>query len=669
MKEAWMEFHGRRLRVFEVQTAVVGSGAAGLNAADTLRRLGVNDVALVTEGMKMGTSRNTGSDKQTYYKLSVCGGQEDSVRKMAQTLFDGGAMDGDIALAESAVSTKAFFHLVEIGVPFPQNAYGEFVGYKTDHDPCKRGTSVGPLTSKLMTECLQRQVEAREIPILDGFQVVELLTLGAEEKRSVGMLLLDRKNPDNAELRFAVLSAENIIYATGGEAGMYQTSVYPVSQTGGSGAAFRAGAWGKNLTESQYGLASVKFRWNLSGTYQQVIPRYFSVDEDGAEHEFLEEYFPDAQKHMDAIFLKGYQWPFDPRKVSDFGSSLIDILVYHESVIRGRRVFLDYRRNPSVGEKDGGLDFSLLGPEAREYLENSGAMQALPIERLEFMNRPAIELYLSHGIDLEQEPLEIAVCAQHNNGGLSGNCWWESNLKHFFPVGEVNGSHGVYRPGGSALNSGQVGGIRAAQFIANCYQGSPLTGGELLSQCEAQLEQALSFGEQALTRQGEVFDNRRERALLGGRMSRLGAHIRSAKGAECGGQEAVVQLRQLCACHAEPQELAGLYRVRDLLVSQQLYFSAIRDYIASGGSSRGSYLVADPSGTKASESLPEEFRFRLDGDAHIGTIQEMEYHENGCTARWRKVRPIPQEDSWFETVWKKFREGEIYHQEKGCFLW
>ena len=69
------------------------------------------------------------------------------------------------------------------------------------------------------------------------------------------------------------------------------------------------------------------------------------------------------------------------------------------------------------------------------------------------------------------EPLEIAVCAQHNNGGLAGNIWWEStNIKHLFPVGEVNGSHGVNRPGGSALNSGQVGGFRAAEFIANRYQ-------------------------------------------------------------------------------------------------------------------------------------------------------------------------------------------------------
>ena len=31
------------------------------------------------------------------------------------------------------------------------------------------------------------------------------------------------------------------------------------------------------------------------------------------------------------------------------------------------------------------------------------------------------------------------------------------------------GTHGVKRPGGSALNAGQVGGIRAAEYIANVY--------------------------------------------------------------------------------------------------------------------------------------------------------------------------------------------------------
>ena len=133
---------------------------------------------------------------------------------------------------------------------------------------------------------------------------------------------------------------------------------------------------------------------------------------------------------MDAIFLKGYQWPFDPRKIENYVSSLIDLLVYHETVIRGRRVFLDYTKNPAGASNDGNLDFTLLGDEAYEYLKRSGALFGTPIQRLAHMNQPAIDLYMDNGIDLSTEYLEIAVCAQHNNGGL-GQYMVESNLRHF----------------------------------------------------------------------------------------------------------------------------------------------------------------------------------------------------------------------------------------------
>ena len=56
-----------------------------------------------------------------------------------------------------------------------------------------------------------------------------------------------------------------------------------------------AGAEAHNLTESQFGMASIRPRWNLSGTYQQVIPRYVSTDAGcGDAREFLNDAFPDA---------------------------------------------------------------------------------------------------------------------------------------------------------------------------------------------------------------------------------------------------------------------------------------------------------------------------------------------------------------------------------------
>ena len=57
-----------------------------------LYELGHTDVAIVTEGMNCGTSRNTGSDKQTYYKLSLSGSDADSVREMASSLYQGQAV-------------------------------------------------------------------------------------------------------------------------------------------------------------------------------------------------------------------------------------------------------------------------------------------------------------------------------------------------------------------------------------------------------------------------------------------------------------------------------------------------------------------------------------------------------------------------------------------------
>ena len=131
-------------------SAVVGSGAAAFNAAHTLLSSG-NDVCLFTEGVNMGTSRNTGSDKQTYYKLSTGMHTPDCADNMARDLFSGGSMHGDIALTEAIGSLRGFYKLVSLGVPFPHDRYGEYPGYRTDHDSFSRATSCGPLTSKFMT--------------------------------------------------------------------------------------------------------------------------------------------------------------------------------------------------------------------------------------------------------------------------------------------------------------------------------------------------------------------------------------------------------------------------------------------------------------------------------------------------------------------------------------
>ena len=591
-------------------TLIIGSGCAGFNAADWLHDLGVRDIALITEGINMGTSRNTGSDKQTYYKLTLAGDEPDSVYEMASTLFSGGSVHGDTALIEAACSVKSFMKLVNLGLPFPTNRFGAFVGYKTDHDPRQRATSCGPLTSKLMTEALEKSVKGKGIEIIDNGLAVKLLCESGEIR---GLALLDL-----AAGGYRVLGCRNVILATGGPAGIYEDVVFPESQSGGSGLALDAGAAACNLSEWQYGLASIDFRWNVSGTYQQVLPRYISVGADGAEREFLPDYFDvfDKEQALNMVFLKGYQWPFDVKKLA--GSSRVDTAVAAENA-KGRAVYMDFRSNPA------GLDFEKLSEECFGYLERSDALFGTPIERLAKMNPKAVELYRSNGIDLYAEPLKVAVCAQHCNGGIAVDANWESSVRGLYVVGEAAGTFGVYRPGGSALNAAQVGAMRAAEHIA-------AVGTE--SRGDLRLP-GFSPPKVVYGAPSEFYGEVKKR------MSRHAAYIRDVDEM----MKLLVELKERKARFFEEAavDLVSLHKRYDALVTQIAVLSAMV-FSAEEIGSRGSALM----GGAASDF---DFEFDKHVDKVVTTRGDESYFED--------VRPLPDCDDWFETVWNESSSTSI----------
>jgi hypothetical protein len=108
-----------------------------------------------------------------------------------------------------------------------------------------------------------------------------------------------------------------------------------------------------------------------------------------------------------------------------------------------------------------------------------------------------------------------------------------------------------------------------------------------------------------------------------------------------------------------------LFLIRDILTSQYVYLSAMADYLDHGGRSRGSVLYTDASGglPLAGEDgpeldLPEVFRFRLE-DGLTDVIQESVWSGDGDPRfDWRPVRPIPEDDEFFENVWRHYREDK-----------
>ena len=630
------------MKTYQFDAIVVGTGAAGFNAANRLKQFGVN-VAMVTEGVACGTSRNTGSDKQTYYKLGLGGDFPDSVGKMAENLFAGGAVDGDNALCEAALSVRCFLNLCELGVPFPVNRYGEYVGYKTDHDPYARATSAGPLTSKFMTEALEKKATALAIPVFDNLLAVEVLK---KENAVAGLLCLEQSSGE-----FVAFHSSNIVLCTGGPAGVYADSVYPQCHTGTTSLALLAGAKAQNLTEWQYGLASVNPRWNVSGTYMQVLPRFVSVDEQGKEHEFLRDYFSDIYEALSMVFLKGYQWPFDSKKVLA-GSSVIDLLVYRECTFKKRKVYLDYTRNPFDLAQ---IEYEKLSSEAYNYLHSAGACFGTPIERLKHMNMPAVDLYASKGLDICAEYLEIALCAQHNNGGIAVDLWWQTNVEGLFAAGECAGTHGIARPGGSALNAGQVGSLRAAQYIS-AYPRQMLEESEFAAiavQAEAKHKAMLQKITATESNAAQLIEQARRRMSDNASAIRVAERMQETKQVT----EKLLQNLENTVTIQNASEAFLFYKFRDVLVVQTALLCSFLDYQAQVGITRGSSLYYDKAG-QLRAGLDESFRFSGRDSVAEAKVQEISFTEKGLACSWRAVRELPKNGEVFETIWTNYRKNK-----------
>jgi len=668
---------GHTVNVWNFNTVIIGAGAAGMNCAvhlyEFMEQKGITKpekrIAVVTGGLKLGTSRMSGSDKQTYYKMGTSPDVPDTAESFAESLTGAGCCHSDLALAEAIGSLREFYHLVQSGVPFPHDSMGAYIGYKTDHDPYERATSAGPKTSKYMSECLEKKVRDYGIRIFDAQEVAELLVeQNGTEKRITGVLCLDKKKLSRSDLAVNVFHCNNMVLAAGGPGELYKTSVYPKGQVGIHGLAFKAGLEAENLTESQFGLASIKFRWNVSGTYMQVVPRIFSTNSKGGdENEFLTSFFPSMSKMATAVFLKGYQWPFDPQKIVDYGSSLIDVLVFNETQ-KGRRVFMDFQKNPVPKEQMKEFCIEDLEPQARDYLQDAGAFQGKPIERLEHMNPPAIDIYSENGIDLHTEPLEIAVCAQHNNGGFAVDKWWQTNIAGTFVIGEMAGTHGVKRPGGSALNAGQVGGLRAAQYIVNagsCEIVDSRSEAKTENNITALINQfvAKSDSEKGLI-PDEVLKEIKER------MTAAGGHLREIRSVKKALREAVELYRKVDKEGFKienPNDIIKAVQAGHLSLSSVGYLKAITELLIQGSGSRGSHLVLSDEGievhSEVKDSRGKTLKFKPENTQMKNSVLRVRFDKSKpdmfhCQSV--PLREAPKERNSFERAWQEYRENRIY---------
>jgi succinate dehydrogenase / fumarate reductase, flavoprotein subunit len=606
-----VEVAGLLVPVYYCESLVLGSGAAGMRAAVELKRRG-SDVLVVSTGLFAGTSACSGSDKQTLYTAST-DYKGDNFIEYAKSLCSGGAMDFSTAYVEALGSIDAIGGLQYMGLPLPHDDQGAILRYQTDHDEAGRATSCGPRTSKLMVKVLFEDalnLGVRILPSCTGIRIVKETVDGVE--KVAGLIAVHRPEERN-DFGIVYIKCQDLVLANGGPGELYRDSVYPHHCYGGLGLALEAGITLCNLTESQFGIGTPRttFPWNLSGTYVQVMPRVYSVDEDGNEVNFLARFYRTTREMVSNTFRKGYQWPFHSQRMLDYGSSLFDLAVFMERQA-GRKVYLDFLKNPDPVNEGEAFSLDDLDDDVRAYLENNHALFELPIDRLKRMNPLAIELYRMHGTDLCCESLEFAMNNQHMNGGILIDNWGRTSLQGCYAVGEVAGSHGVTRPGGAALNAGQVFGKRVAVAIKRSRSGKLVCGEWELPKdaLHAFIEEAKLFVES-----GNGLQMNEIRDEIQARMSDCAGIICTHDSVRQGLEEAKT-LRKKADTEGmlvnSPRLLAQAFRWKQMTLVSEAVLTVLLRYIECGGGSRGARAICSPDGTQCPDASHEDlsmFRF------------------------------------------------------------
>ncbi|RFB96497.1 oxidoreductase [Rhizobium leguminosarum bv. trifolii] len=654
---------GMAVPVYRAGCVVVGSGAAGLRAAVEMKRRG-DDVVIISQSAWGGTSACSGSDKQTLHTANTAD-QGDNYKAMARAIRSGGAMDEDTAYVEAVGSSRMMASLQFLGLPLPQDPLGGTLRYQTDHDEVGRATSCGPRTSRLMVKVLAEEAIRLGVPFYNQTTAVKILTEGeGSGRRVVGMLTM--RAGDRAEanpLGIALFVSDVIVLAAGGPGELYRDSVYPNGCFGSLGLALEAGVELVNLTESQFGIGTRRegFPWNLSGTYVQAIPHIYSVDADGVEHHFLAQYYRSTRELASNVFRKGYQWPFHATRMLDFRSSLVDLAISCETAA-ARRVFMDFNRNPLPVPGDLPFCLERLDDDVRLYLGKAGAGQEMPIDRLKHMNPLSIELYRRYKIDIAADPLEFAVNNQHMNGGIMVDTWGRSSLAGCYAVGEAAGTHGVTRPGGAALNAGQVFGTRAAEHIGASGKAKRAAAGDMSAIAEAGIAEMLTT-----LRTGSPLTVKSVRSQVQARMSEKAGIICDQESVA----QALIEARRLNAdiradglAYGRAAEAVRGVQWRHMALASEAVLSALDFFIGNGGGSRGARAICGPEG----ESLPhartgplEEYRFRREHeeDRNEQIVVRLEGDEMRLSKRANRSLDETAR-SFFERDWPAWLTGRIY---------
>jgi L-aspartate oxidase len=391
-----------RSRSDGLDVLVVGSGIAGLSAA--LELAGRRRVAVVSK-----ESGGGGSTLLAQGGIAAALGTGDNPEAHAADTVRAAAGLGDPMVAQSVTeeAVEAVGTLARFGACFDSGALAREGG----HGAARVVHARGDATGAEITRALLAAAHQRDVPVMPGFFLVDLLTT-TDHETVTGALVWDSE-----EKALRRIYASTVILATGGYGQLWARTTSPRACSGdGLAAALRAGAQVADLELVQF---------HPTGMDLGRDPRPLASEALRGAGARL--------RDSDGEYLNGPDGEGD--------------LAPRDVVSRGMA-----RRMAELGTDRCYLDATTLGPDA----------DAIGARFPTF-----VAACTSAGLSPDKQWVPVSPTTHYTMGGVLSDACGRTTLEGLMAVGEVasSGLHGANRLASNSLLEGAVIGRRAAQVI------------------------------------------------------------------------------------------------------------------------------------------------------------------------------------------------------------
>lgn len=398
---------------YQADVLVIGSGGAGSRAAIEAKKHGL-DVIIVSKGLSF-KSGCTPLAEGGYNAAFAYVDADDSTQAHLEDTLKGGGYLNDPELARILVeeAPERLTELESYGALFDRQESGKLNQRPFGGQTYRRTCFQGDRTGHEMMTALKEEIIRQDIRTVDEVMITTLLQ--DSEGRiggACGISLSDTK--------FMVFLAKSTIVTTGGAGWIYPVTSNALQKTGdGYAMAWQAGADLLDMEQVQFHPTGMLYPDSRRGVLVTEAVR-------GEGGRLI--------NSQGERFMTNY----DPR--GELATRDVVARAIYNEIMEGR------------GTPSGGvyLDVTHLPPEVIE-------------EKLETM----LLQFQDVGVDIREEPMEVAPTAHHFMGGARINPQCETSIPNLYAAGEAAGGvHGANRLGGNALAETQVFGRRSGEAAA-----------------------------------------------------------------------------------------------------------------------------------------------------------------------------------------------------------